>query len=398
MWFSSAKNTGGKRCGVVLDVGSGSVAAAIVLSDDTQKHPEILWSYREHLSESRNQDGIETRIRTAILNVFLELGADGLRNLRAKYPRIKKPSLIQASISAPFSYTLSRHIKTSIDKPIKISDRFIINLEKKVTKEAKDQVVTTSLSKTLGLSLLANTSVSLAVNGYKVEFPYRGMGQSVALTQLVSLAATSFVKQIEDARDKVLPGVLLDTDSFMSLYYRVLSSLSPFSNDLCLISVTAEATEVMVVRDGHPSNSYSIQYGQHTLAREISLATGLTFSESLSITRECDVDCFNFLTPEKQGKADAIIAKYEAALFELFRKVGDSLTIPKVIYLHSSGGAEDYLGKLVSNATTKISSLQPQVYPVTSNFFNFGTPETDLGILCTAYVFHKKLYEDNNLG
>jgi hypothetical protein len=45
-FFGSNKNN--IRYGALLDIGSGSVVASIVRSDETISNPEIIWSKREY--------------------------------------------------------------------------------------------------------------------------------------------------------------------------------------------------------------------------------------------------------------------------------------------------------------------------------------------------------------
>lgn len=379
--------------GVVLDIGSGSVGAAIVASLSTEKLPQIVWSHREYLPEGKGLDiDIRKRISSAILNVFLELGGVGLKTLRDKYPR-KLPAVIQVSLNAPFAYTISRSVSTTMDKPIRVNSRVINTLENKAKEEALKQVTTALTTKTMNLATLSEVVTSVKVDGYQVQLPFMGEGKSVALRQLISLTTTDLIDEIEAARDKVLPRAEIDFDSFMSLYSRALLDIVSFRNDLCLISVTARASEVMVVSEGDPFISSFIANGHHTLAESISEVSGLTIFDSLGIMRDNDIDHTKLLSAEKIASIKNLIMVYESEITTFLRSQGDALVIPKNVYLQIDKDYERFFGDLLTRAFSSATGLKHTIHPFTSKFFTLKDG-ADSRILCPAYIFHKKLYRD----
>lgn len=379
--------------GVVLDVGSGSVGVAIVTSISTEKLPGIVWSYREYLPAGRVGDtDIKKQISTTILNVFLELGGNGLKILRDKYPG-KLPTVIQVSFNAPFAYTITRGVNTKAEKTIRINSKVIEALEHKAKEEARNQVTSALATKTMNLVTLSEVVTSVRVDGYTIQLPYMGEGKSVNLRQLISLATTDLIDEIESARDKVLPKAAIDFDSFMSLYSRTLLDIVSFKSDIGLVSITASASEMMVINEGDPFISNFITKGHHSLATSISEASGLSMSDSLGIMRDNDIDHTKLLSEEKKESIKSLISTYEKEMTTFFRSQGDALVIPKNIYLQIDKNYEkffvDSLGRSFFNAT----GLKHIVHPFTSEFFNL-TDSTDSRILCPAYIFHKKLYSD----
>jgi hypothetical protein len=378
--------------GVILDVGSGSVGVAIVASTSTEKFPTIVWSYREYLASSKDEVDIKKRINMTILNVFLELGGTGLKILRDKYPH-KSPSIIQVSLNAPFAYTISRSINTKADKPFKVSSKVITALENKAKEEARDQVATALATKTMNLATLSEVITSIKVDGYPVRLPYNGEGKNVSLRQLMSLTSTDFVDEIEAARDKVLPRAEIDFDSFMSLYSRAISGIVSFKKDIGLFSITARASELMIVSGGDPFVSNFLTKGHHTLAASISEVSGLDMTESLGIMRENDIDHTKLLNKEKVESIKNLITAYEDEMTAFIRSQGDALVIPKDIYLQVDKSYEKFFGDSLTRAFFKATGLKHTVHLFTSKFFNFNN-DNDSRILCSAYIFHKKLYRD----
>lgn len=393
MFSFGRKNSGDVRIGAVVDIGSASVAAAIVASKAGEKFPEVIWTEREYLPESKKDSEIEKRLYATIVNVFMELGASGLRALQERYPR-RTPSLTQISIAAPFAYTIARHINVRSEKPFRVTDKLLREMEQKAALEADEQTTKNALSRSLDLQMLDNATFSLAVNGYLVHDAPAGPAREVSLSQLVTLTDTALLRKIKEASRHVLPGAMIDADSFMSLFLRALVDLSPSVSDACLVSVTAEATEMMVLSDGLPLSSSFVRVGQYSLARDIAAGTKLPFGESLGVMRENGVDSTMRLNESSRSAVAKVISAYEEKLTALFRGAGGTLSLPKNIYLHTDLLSESFFSAALAKAASAATGLKHRVIPITSEFFDFGG-KTETAILSSAYVFHKKLYEDD---
>lgn len=393
MLFASGKGSKPEiSFGVVLDIGSGSVGVAIVASALNEKLPSILWSYREYLPDGSSDMDTKNRISTTILNVFLELGGTGLKILRDMHPG-KLPSIIQVSFNAPFAYTISRNVLTNTDKPIRINSKVLSSLESRAKEEAKKQVTTALATKATNLAILSEVVTSVKIDGYPVQLPYNGEGKTISLRQLISLAPDEFIGQIESVRDKILPKAQIDFDSFLSLYSRAVLDLVSFKKDIGLISITAKASEMMIISDGEPRISNFLTKGHHSLATSISQISGLDISESLGIMKDNDVDYTKSLSETKMEDLKKTISNYEDELTAFFRSMGDSLIIPKDIYLQVDKNYELFFVNSLSRSLSKATGLKHTVHRFTSQFFNFST-DTDSRLLCSAYIFHKKLYSD----
>lgn len=378
--------------GVILDVGSGSVGIAIVSSSPLEKFPEIIWSYREYISDKSSDADVENLIGIAISNTFLELGRQGLKALQAKYPG-KSPAIIQVSLNAPFANTVSRNVTTKSENSLRVNSKLLTSLEDKAKEEARKQVYSALTVKTMNLAIISEVITSVKVDGYPVRLPYEGEGKSISLTQLVGLTSVDILDQIEAARDKVLPRAEIDFDSFMSLYSRALLDITSFKNDVCLLSITARASEVLIISEGTPYISSSLNKGHHSLAREISSISGLDIAEGLGMMKENDVDHTRLLSETKVESIKSVISSYEDQMTTFFRSIGDALLIPKHIYVQVDRSYEKFFTDSLSRSFSKATGLKHVVHPFTSEFFNFNNTE-DSRILCPAYVFHKKLFRD----
>lgn len=391
--FSFGRKSGHlSRAGIVVDIGSASVDAAIVFSEEDKGFPAIVWSHHEYLSEFKKGKDLPGGLLKALEIVLMELQKSGLKQLKTSYPD-SNPELIQISIAAPFSYSVVKRVNIKSDKPFQVSEKLIKEMEGKAVSEVNQQM-NDSISRSLNLGILSNSVFSLTVNGYLVDVPTNTTALEVSLCQLITLTDKVFLQEIREVCHRVFPKLAIDIDSFMSLYLRALVDISPSISDACLISITAEATEILTLQDGIPTSSKFLKVGQYSLARLISQTTDLTFSESLGFMKENGVDSTKRLSDKKISNLESISSDYVQKLETLFRKDGGILSIPKNIYLHTDSLAEEFFIKAIAKAASATTGLKHRVIPITSEFFNFAAG-SDSNILSSTYVFHKKLYQDD---
>lgn len=398
MFFRHPYTKNETRIGVVIDIGSASVAVALVLSKKGEQHPSILWSHRERLSETSTFRVVEKQLQTAILNVFLELSSVGLPSL-SNSPKLKEvanktPELVQVSISAPFAHTVSHTTKVESDEPFRINGELIRSVVGKAQRAAEEKAESNLVGKVLKLNLLSSTTVSTEVNDYIIKPTKSTFGDKLVINQFVTFGDDSVVNQVKDTADKVLRNTPLDIDSFMSLFFRTLNDLNPRTDNACLMSVTAEATELCIIGNGIPGSSFFIPTGQYSLARTISDASGLIMSESLSLLKDNDINNIANLSEQKKEVLTKVFTKYQSDLSELFKQGSNSGSIPATIYLHTDKLSEGFFSNQLIEAFTLAVGRKPIIHPITSEFFDFGKDE-DTAILTSAYVFHRRLYEDD---
>ncbi len=356
--FGGRRSVENETRGVVLDISDSVINIGIVLSKEGQPLPEIVWSFQELVTVAEKQKSIEPRLLVSLLNAFMELENNGFAALR-KRGITKLPTLIQVAITAPLAYTVARTVSVTAEKSFRVTEKLFNELETKAGSEAKKLCTSQLLTKDLDLEMLSNSTVSLSVNGYPTHYPFKSMATEVKLSQMITLSSKTIVLELNRLRDKVLPKAEIDIDSFMSIYFRAVLEMSPDITEACFINATTNGTELMVVRDSLPTSSI---YAKNT-------------------------------TPVSAVvKTDALLQD----LTTLFKNSGDGLSLPKKMYLHSAVLAESSLIPLLEQASRSATGVAHQVHPTSKEFFSpAGVRPSSLA--CSAFVFHKKLYEDRYL-
>lgn len=392
MLFGIGKHGPDARYGALLDVGSGSTGVAIVVSEPSLKYPKVIWSYRERISVGDEEDFNSTkkRLKTAIFNSLLELGNSGVREL-TNYDKTAKIKDLLVSICAPWTLTITRNVSAENDKPFTLNKKIISALIAKAAKEAKTDILNEFAEQHLKLTVLNDVTVEITANGYRVHDPNLNEINKVTLAQLVSMTDSDLVETISDVKNKTFPAAEITGNSFMFNFYKTLGDLYPDTTEICLIDVTAEATEIGVVRNNVLVHTTAAPFGIYTLAREINKVCDIPKEEALSVMKENATNVKLILSPSRISELDEVFKKYELEIAELFKKTGDRLSIPKTIFMHTDIDNEAFFATRLAAAAHIATNSTHFVHPITSKIFE-EKPETDSAILLSAYVFHKKLH------
>lgn len=386
-----------KRYGAVIDVGSGSVGVALVFSDPRKQEAQILWSHRERMliRDEDTPSASKKLIATTILKAFLELGNNGLRSLR-QFDRDATLSEVFVSVAAPWSYTVVKTVSLAQEREFVITRKLIGELAKKATAEGQSSGKQNVLTKKFTLSLVGTATISLAANDYVTKNPFGSPASKVTLTQLVEMVENDIVEAVTSAAGKILPGAELKISTFMDTYYSALNALKPDTSEICLVNITAEATELGIVRNNVLEYVTHVPFGGYTIARKIAALSALPKEEALGYIRENNVATQKTLSESKREKLEGVVEEYTGAVTNLFKKTGDTLSIPKTIFMHSDKATESFFQARLKEAAKRTTGSEPKVHLVTSKYFK-ENGDHDSSILLSACVFHKNLAEVNYL-
>lgn len=385
--FEFLKKSTDVRTGVLVDIGSGSVGVAIVKSELTKESPEIIWSYREYIQIKDIEDTKETLklINTAIVNAFLELGSIGTKVMRDSDPTLKITD-VQAAISAPWSYTVTKSITYSGEHPFDIDENTVESLVTTAKKQIKTSLKESGLA-AQGLELINDDTINASINGYNLSYLTDQKGRDLTLTHLNALAHGAILKTLKESVEKVFPKANLTIDSFMYIYHCLLKNLHPDTIETCLVDVTSEATEVGIVRDGILKHVTHVPYGTYTLAREIEAACKVPKEEAYSYLKD-DIDSVeDRLNSTQQDQFRAVLSSYELKLSSLFKTTGDKLSIPKTVFLHTDAKTEDFFTTLIQTAATDATQNRHNIHLVTAKLME-ETESADTAILVSALHYH----------
>jgi len=384
-----------RECGVVIDVGSGSVGVAIVVSDVHEEKPTMVWSKREFttLGDIIEPEITLKHINTALINVFLQLGTGGMKALHA-FDSSLKVTHVQVAISAPWSHSVVKQVNFSDDHPFEVTQELIAELTKTATQKATKTVFEDTALQEKGVIALDNKNIGIITNGYRVPQVVGAKTRELSIAHLTALSHKKIMDVLEDSQNKLFPRAKVFTHSFMYLYYEVMQSLAANTKEACLVDITSEATEIGIIRDGLLTHVTHIPFGTFTLAREIASVCEIPKEEAYTYLKGGESFIEKKLSKDKKNDLSIILTAHEERVAKLFQRTGDRLAIPKTLFMHTDVHTEPFFKKQVTEAATIATGIQHQVHVVSSNFFPVEN-SLDTALLLSATYFnnqHKAAY------
>lgn len=394
------------RIGLLMEIGSASVLTAFVRSDLSKNHPEIIWSKREYVPLKREYtcDDLNKSVLTALFNSLLNLDGEGRKALKEHTGAYTVDS-IQVSYSAPFAHTITKTITYKKDTAFELSSDLISELLRQAEQEMNNEIKLKEANLHNQLHTVSRFVISTEGNGYVIKKPQNQMIQEIILREGSSVVNKKFVDSIADFRQKFQPKSRIQQYSFMTLFYLVIRELESRDTDYCLVNVTFEATELAIVRDGGLRYTTHVQCGLYTLARKFAEILNISSDEAYGyFAREDFREATTGYSEEKQTAIDQVILEYKEQLSALFAETGDSLTIPKRIYIHSNLYTENFINKMVAESASQRDQTKHAVYNVTTELLQkyyteeekeaLGKGHNDTGLLISAQFFHNPTYQD----
>lgn len=388
------------RYGVIIDIGSGSVLVAIVHSRTNQPHPQIIWSHREH-ALLKNIDSLEQSakaVMTALVNASMLLDAEG-RKMLFDYDNKAKLSEIQCSISAPWSYTVTKNINYKQENEFEVTEELIQELVGTIQEKIASDIKENEALLRLGLQSITRVTLSLLANDYRVENPIGGNAKTLTISRSNVVSQKYLIDAIDEMNDKLLREAACHKISFILVFFSVTRDLFKHNHDVCLVDVTYEATEIGVVRDGILTYCTHSPFGSFSLAREIANITKVPLHEAFGyLHTDAPYSFLESLPKQQKTEVEAVFESYIVKIVELFQETGDSLSIPKHISLHSDLKSEALFIDLIEKAAKRSIKSEPYVVSISDEIikktYDVSTSEVDhkipadTALLLSAQFFH----------
>lgn len=376
------------RCGAIVDIGSGSVGLAIVVSNTDIQKLEIVWSHREYIltKEKDDMQVLLKEISTALINALLELGNAGIKALYEHNPELSIKH-IQTTISAPWSYTVTKRILYEDESEFTVTKELIAQLIESAKSQTQATIVGGKAMEDLGLQIITDATLGVELNQYAVVDPQDKRCTSIQLSYLQALAEIKILATIDELHKKILPKAELEHNSFMYVFYQVLRYLHPNTSEICLIDVTDEATEIGIVREGILQHTAHTKYGMYSIARSIAQTCGIPKEEALGLLKtEGGKESY---PQEMQNKIQQVFDSYTENISKLFLETGDALSIPRTLFLHTSVNTEEFFSQHIKLASEKVTNDTHTIHLCTSELFK-NIDLSDTALILSADFFHNK--------
>jgi hypothetical protein len=392
------------RYGSLIDIGSGSVLVAIIKSDPANTYPEIIWNKREYvpLRQIASINESAKHVMTSLVNALMLLDSEGRRVFQEKTGHNKLPET-QVTIAAPWSYTITKSIAYAHEEPFTLSDELIRELLRTAHKKIESDISENEKALQLGLSVISRSLIGLSANGYTIGKASDQKIRSLRVVEASAVAQDYLIEALHDATAKVLPDTKMSLYSFILIYFHLFRHLFKDSAEYCLVDITYEATEIGIVRDGVLNYTTHTPFGSFSLAREIAAILDIPLEEAFGYMHTEDpLTLLGQYSPGKIADVKEVFRQYEGRLSSLFHETGDTLAIPKKIFLHGNLESEAFFSKRVGEGARLATNASHAMYSASTELVKrkypqellaqFSSSAVDTALLISAQFFHTKSF------
>lgn len=272
--FGISHNDSDTTYGALIDIGSGTIGVAFVVSKKSEPLPHLIYTNRMNMRLESSIDGRINlrRVREQLLTICLTLTKEGQVALGQHDPKAKITELY-ITCSSPWAFTLARNVHYESEHPFEITQSILHDLVHSAEEEILSHVRNDQSQKSSDFEVVESATVDIKVNDYLVKNPLELEGVSLELSHIIGLVPTDILNAVRDIQDKLFPESKIRAHTYMLVMYCVLRDLFPKMDSLCVIDITAEATEFGIIENGLLIENSFIPYGSNTLVRNIATLT-----------------------------------------------------------------------------------------------------------------------------
>lgn len=266
--FSGKKESG---CKLVFDIGSGSVAGALVLV--SQEHiPTVLYSFRSEIPFQQEANGprILSLMLRSLSQVVLTLCHEGFdaAGFGAHRPRIEEALI---SFSAPWIVSRTSFLRLQNKEPLKITEEvFTALLEHSEKDESSSRNDIPKRSVPVERKLIKSV-----LNGYETSSPYGKEALEAEFALFRSFSSPKIAEKVTDAIAAVIRPQTFSFHSFAFLLFEALRTLSPAAAEGTIAAdVSGEQTEILNIAQGILVQTATFPFGRNRLIRMLGRSAG----------------------------------------------------------------------------------------------------------------------------
>lgn len=369
---------------IVLDIGSASVGAAIVASDSVTDENPVIFSHRQWaVIKDIDKDQPTRFIEQALLQAFLVLDSKGTIALK-QYDTHAKIDTIFVTISAPWAHTITQQAEYEEDDEFEISHELLRSLIHSAKQSSIESDKTKQFLTENNLQVVTNQTLHFTANGYTVHDPAGLTAHRIYLSHTSGIAPVRLIESLREHQRRLFPRTHISYNTFMLAGYTLLQDRHAGVSDACIIDVTSEATEIGVIRNQELIRSSHVMQGTQTLIRILSSKLSVPEGEIRSYLTDSAIQ----LPAKQQQAVENACTEYATSIAALFTKLGDELSVPRRLYLHSDANFEPFLAKYIGKAYEQATKGEASIFFLSKSLFPQAS-EHDTAILASSYLFHK---------
>lgn len=247
---------------IVIDVSNGSVSGASVIFKKNLK-PHIECAIDTPLPIQERVDA------TTLLNNTEKALGVVMRNIQQQVKHTG-PVLVDVVCSSPWFSAETRAVSYERKEVFVVNEKFIRGITDKEIQAMKSGAPSDTL--------LAEEHIAhIKLNGYETQHPFGKKASHIELLLFSSFIPKSFAERVTNTLQQHISAERVTFHSFPFVSLRALSRVWRDTKDFVHLHVGAEISELLVVKNGAISETFSFPLGNHHIVRAVSDTQNISF-------------------------------------------------------------------------------------------------------------------------
>ncbi|MDO8619954.1 MAG: hypothetical protein Q7R64_01230 [bacterium] len=356
--------SGKKESDVVLvfDIGSGSVAGALVLI--SAEHPAtILYSFRSEIPFQHEATGIRllSLMLRSLSQVMLAITREGfeLAGMGARRPRIREAFV---SLSAPWVVSQTSFLSLRNKAPTKITTHVFAELLKHSEEDGHPE--RKPIPK--GGVLIERKLIKSVLNGYATATPYEKEAITAEFAVFESFSVPKVTEKIADTITELIHPGHISFHSFSLLAFATLRELYPNKEHFMLIDVSGEQTELSLIRGGVLSETVTFPFGRNHFVRALRRHAEVPVSGASAVLKLYrDNNGVGRLFERSKKTLDTIKGEWQEKLSKSLSNFSEETLLPRSIFLTADEDLAPILSGALQSGEVGGLTLSPSQLEVT---------------------------------
>lgn len=385
--FNFGNSDTARTYAALIDISSGSIGVALIVTSASQELPKLLYSHRIHMRITEynavKHDDLR-RVREALLSACLILSQEGYPVLiqENKHAKISK---IFVTCSSPWSYMYLQNVQYENDIRFKISNSIIDDLVKSALEEISNNLKNNELFNENSFDLIEQLTTDYLVNDYPVANAIGLSGTTVSLSHIVGLIPSEISKSIAEVNEKLFKNADATIHSFVYIAHNVIKDVFKNVHNACIININGESSEFAIIENDVLHKNIHENYGVNSFVRDIMQKTGKPQSDILS-----SMHAYIEGTHNSNDEIQKYVELYATNISKTLKTIFDERQIPKEIFVIVSAPHEKIFKEIISIAIKTVTNGAKHIILLDSNVLEhlISGSTDDISIALCARFFH----------
>ena len=260
------------KTALVIDIGSASVTAAIVMFENSVSTVVASVSTDIAILPDLVYDRFEKEMLKALDTTLNKI----LRSTFAKLDRIN------VCLASPWYASQVRVAKLARLAPFVASKSVLDDMIRRELKAFEEEEIKTKNLSGDAVRSIETQTIRARLNGYDTHEPLGVSAKELELTIFLSIASEPTLKNIEETISRVYTAPVVFS-TFLSMTYLVSRDYFPHQQNYMLIDIGAEVSDISLVKENGLQQSFSFPCGRNMIVRRLADGLKRSLEESQSL-------------------------------------------------------------------------------------------------------------------